>query len=172
METVPPRNDPKKGLNLRSESQAAQLAGLNPDLHYEWFSTKPDHPSYIGNRLVDHEIGSPQTKYVTVDAWKVVDSNDGVSQPGRKRADDSKGIDTARRHGSLVLACTPKENAAKYAWFNEAKADLADNSLTKGTHEGDRFARSFERVHRGHAESGDHEVDVNSVLGMKGPGNG
>lgn len=172
METVPPRNDPKKGISPRSNSEAAKLAGLNPNLRYQWYSTNPDHPQYIGNRTVEHEIGSPQTGYVTCEPWKVVDKHDGVEQTGRKRADDSKGIDTAKRHGSLVLAQTSAENYANYEWFNEAKADLADKTLTDGQRQGDRFAHSYERVHRGHAETGAHEVSQYDVLGMKGAGNG
>jgi hypothetical protein len=159
---VAPRNDPPK-VDIYSRSRAHEIEGKNPGFHYEYFSQDPKHPSYVGNRLRKHEIGDPQAGYAMVDAWEVV--HDGEVQQGRKRADDTKGVDTTVTHGGLILCRTPKENHAKYQAINDRRSEQSQRMLTAGEKSGNRFVSLRTRVAAGFGEDGVHETSTSDLLG-------
>lgn len=106
---VPARND----LEPRDpfvKSTIADQAGHRPGYIRKWFAVDPKHPSYFRNKLRPYHVGNPDIGYATVQPWSVVESVD--AKPGRKREDDTSGIETALVHGDLVCLETPIENQA------------------------------------------------------------
>lgn len=125
---VPSRNDAPAGLDLHARSLAHELSGQDPAFYYEYKSTDPKHPQYFGNYLKRREIGSQVTGYTFVEPWELVHQGEGVEQ-GRKRADDTKGVDTRVTHGSMVLMRTPKANASKTHQMNDLMVDIQGKAL-------------------------------------------
>lgn len=124
---VPSRNDAPAGLDLHSRSQAHELSGQDPNFTYEYKSTDPKHPQYFGNYLKRREIGNPVAGYTFVEPWELV--HQGEVEQGRKRADDTKGVDTKVTHGSMVLMRTPKANAQKAHLMNDRMVDIQSAAL-------------------------------------------
>lgn len=127
---VPSRSDPKQGYSVYGQSRADQIRGMQPGFSYQWFSTDPKHPQYVGNRLKPHEIGNPATGYLMVEPWEVVEAKD-VDQ-GRKRADQGKGSDSSVRNGSLIFCRTTEHERGKYDHINEKMCALQMQPLTDG----------------------------------------
>jgi hypothetical protein len=160
--TVPKRNDPPKGVNVYSRSRAEEISGKDPNCHYEWASTNPDHPQYAGKKLRRHEIGGPGN-YAMCEPWEIVPS-DEIEQ-GRKRADESKRFDTATRNGSLVLLKTSKENAALYETVNNNAASGYTKGLAQGHHGGTPgYTRTKVRAEVGNMETGAERAEFEDVL--------
>ena len=116
---VPPRNDLKK-VEVYGRSRAFELAGRDPDGHYEYKSTDPANPSYHGKFQHKHEVGDAQSGYAIADAWEFASTKE--ISTGRPRDDQGKPIDTAIRNGDLVLMRTSKDNAEVYAEIDRRKA--------------------------------------------------
>lgn len=117
---VPPRNDLKK-VEVYGRSRAFELAGRDPDGHYEYKSLDPANPSYYGKFQHRHEVGDAQSGFAIAEPWEFVSSKDGVTT-GRPRDDQGKPVDTAMRNGDLVLMRTSKDNAAVYEEIDRLKA--------------------------------------------------
>lgn len=134
---APDRIDPKK-LGLRSESEGSIISGKDPDYEYEFKSMDPTHPQYVEKYTRPHEIGQPGVGFFTVAAWEVVNSKEDPASQGRKRADDSKGVDTTVRHGKGVLCRLHKSEHQKYAAMDRLKDDATMKMLlpsrTDGSH--------------------------------------
>src|SRR5215204_7654272 len=101
---VPSRNDAPSGLDLHARSQAHEIAGRDPGFAYEYKSSDPGHPQYFGHFLKRREIGNAVAGFTFVDPWELV--HQGEVDQGRKRADDTKGVDTKVTHGTMVLMRT------------------------------------------------------------------
>jgi len=118
-----PDRDAWKRVELTRNSRAHELQGREPGFHYESFSLEPDHPSYIGKRLVPHEIGDQRTGFVTVAAWETctaaVNSKVSALEP---RTDQGKPIDTTVRYGRQITCRIPLSEYAKYEAVDKRRA--------------------------------------------------
>ncbi len=144
---VAPRNDLKK-VEVYGESKARELAGQDPGFRYQYMSTDPKNPSFYGKFLRRHEIGDAESGFAQADAWEFVPESDGVTQ-GRPRDDQGKPIDTALRHGDLVLMKTTAENHAVYGEIekrkdaSKAKRLASDDVRTQGASHKHRMGVGF-----------------------------
>lgn len=121
--TVPPRNDLKK-VEVYAVSRAAELQGKDPSCHYQWMSTDPSNSvGYYGKYTRRHELGDLSSGYAAAEPWEFVSSNEVTA--GRPRDDQGKPIDTAMRHGDLVLMKTTSENYEVYQEI-ERRRDAAN----------------------------------------------
>lgn len=150
--TVPARNDLKK-VEVYAVSRALELAGRDPNSAYQYMSTDPANPSYYGKFLTKHEVGDPEAGYAVAEPWEFVSTTEGVA-PGRPRDDQGKPVDTAVRHGSLVLMRTSKANHAVYEEIDRRKDAAKEKRLasdvdtkTHGAKHVHRFGRGFEGTH-------------------------
>lgn len=130
---VPPRNDQKK-VEVYARSRASEISGKNPDSHYEWKSTDPKSPGYYGKYTSKHEIGNDLSGYAMAEAWEFCSNKDGL-EPGRPRDDTGKPIDTAMRHGDLVLMRTTKDNKAVYDEIDRRTDEVKSKRLRAGDDE-------------------------------------
>lgn len=160
---VPSRSDPKRGYSVYGESRANQIRGMQPGFAYQWFSTDPKHPQYVGNRTRQHEIGNPRTGFLMVEPWEVVDMKT-VVQEG-KRADQGKGVDSTVKNGSLIFCRLPEYEHGKYEHVNKAVCDLKMQPLTDGERGGGSGAHISTRVQMG--SSTDQAPSAASILGGK-----
>lgn len=120
---VPPRNDFSRA-QLSRHSRSNELQGRNPEYHYEYLSTSPDSPGYIGRKLGPHEIGTPMGGYAVVGAWEVCHSQtDKAVRDLEPRDDQGKPIDTVIRRGRQVLCRIPIGEYQKYPVADQADAD-------------------------------------------------
>ena len=106
---VPPRNDLKKQ-PIFVKASIADQAGAKPGHVRQWASKDPLHPQYYGRYLDHRQVGDADIGYCQAEPWTVVQRKD--AKQGRKRDDDTSGIETAQTHGDLVLIETTEENAA------------------------------------------------------------
>lgn len=117
---VPDRNDFETSA-LYKGSRALQLQNRDPDFVYQAFSTDPESPAYIGNRLTAHERGNPSSGYVMVKPWQVVHSQtDADVRSLDPREDQGKGVDTVMRYGRQIMCRLPRSEFGKYAMADEA----------------------------------------------------
>jgi len=158
---VPSRNDAPAGLDLHAQSRAHELSGKDPNFHYEYKSLDPKHPQYFGNYLKQREIGNQVAKYVFVDPWEVV--HQGEVEQGRKRADDTKGVDTKVTHGSMVLMRTPKANAEKVHLMNDRMVNIQSAALHSNERNQIEQTRFGAQVFSGDVTSGAHAAPVVSA---------
>lgn len=127
---APPRNELPK-VELSRNSRASELQGRDPAYHYEYFAADPsdsDHPSYIGSKLRDHEIGDEQVGYAVVKAWEVCSAK-GPTVPVDPRTDQGKPVDTTIRKGRSVLCRIPKAEHAKYQAVENARIEARSKGL-------------------------------------------
>lgn len=155
---VPSRNDAPAGLDLHARSQAHEISGRDPSFVYEYKSNDPGHPQYFGNFLRRRELGNDVIGFTFVEPWELV--HQGEVEQGRKRADDTKGVDTKVTHGSLVLMRTPKANAAKAHLMNERMVAFQDRALQSNERKQIEQTRYGSQVHSGNLESGAHAAPV------------
>lgn len=153
---VPSRKDPPAGVDIYSRSRANEIQGKNPGFRYEYASVLPDHPQYVGNKLKRHEIGDASVGYCMCDPWEVVPEAD-VAQ-GKKRADDTKGIDTAVTHGNLVLIRTTADNHARYEEIKRRKAEQKPKEGIRS-----KYASLRVGLHTGFGEDGAAEASIDDV---------
>lgn len=149
---VAARNDTRSGVDVYARSKAHEIQGRDPGFEYEYFSTDPTHPSFVGERLKKHEIGNPVAGFCMVDPWEVVKSTDVVQ--GAKRPDDTKGLDSTITHGKMVLCRTPKANRAKYDEINRRKAEAVAMATARQQKSYGGVVRNTVSVHTGFAEDG------------------
>jgi len=155
---VPARNDLKK-VEVYAVSRASELAGKDPNCVYQYMSTDPANPSYYQRFLGKHEIGDPESGYATAEPWEFVSSGEDKVTQGRPRDDQGKGVDTAMRHGSLVLMRTSKENHAIYDEIDRRK----DAAKTKRLASDSLKVPGAKHTHRmGVGFDGDHHDLLNS----------
>lgn len=133
MPEVQPKKVPAKTemkLTPLSKERPAIL-GKDPNFHYEYLSTDPKHPSYIGRKLAQHALGDDAVGYTVADAWEPVhaETDPAVKLLG-KRDDQGGPVDTLARHGAQVLCRTTHENAAKYTQVHDARVALNSKGLT------------------------------------------
>jgi hypothetical protein len=137
---------------------AHELAGQDPAFAYEYKSADPQHPQYFGRYLKRREIGNQVVGYTFVEPWEVV--HQGEVEQGRKRADDTKGVDTKVTHGSLVLMRTPRANADKERLMNDRKVDYQDKALKAGERQSIERTRYGAQVFTGDGQSGADNAQV------------
>lgn len=137
MKTLPARNPLSDAPVFRKDSQASKLRGEDPDYRYEYFSTDPTHPSYIGKKLEEHEIGNDEVGYLTVGAWdvcsKTVDPRVAQMAP---REDQGKGTDTTIKLGTQRLCRIHKSEYKKYKDVEDAKRKAERTSLNQKSPDG------------------------------------
>lgn len=110
-----PDRDAWKKVELSRNSHAHDLQGREPGFQYESFSLEPDHPSYIGKRIVPHEIGDQRTGFVTVAAWEPCTAAVNAKVTALEvRTDQGKPIDTTVRYGRQITCRIPMAEYAKY----------------------------------------------------------
>lgn len=158
---VAARNDAASGIDVYSRSKAHEIQGKDPAFHYEYFSTDPAHPQYVGERLKKHEIGNPAAGFCMVDPWEVVKEKDVIQ--GAKRADDTKGLDSTVTHGKMVLCRTPKGNRAKYDEINRRKAEAVALAAARQQKTYGGVVRARAAVHTGFAEDGAGDANFDDV---------
>jgi len=155
---VPSRNDAPSGLDLHAKSMAHEIAGKDPAFVYEYKSKDPAHPQYFGNYLKRREVGNQVAGFTFIEPWELV--HEGDVEQGRKRADDTKGVDTKVTHGSLVLMRTPKANAEKAHLMNARMVELQSTSLHSNERASIQQTRYGTQVFSGDATSGAHAAPV------------
>lgn len=128
--SAPPRNDPKTGVKIYAQSRAVELQGRDKNFAYQYFSTDPKHPQFIGKYAVEHEIGNEAIGYAMVPAWEVCKK--GEVEPGRARDDQGKAIDSTIRHGDLILAKLPIDAHAVYAVMAARRDELSQKRMRNG----------------------------------------
>lgn len=160
-EVVPARKDPK-AIDIYSRSRADEISGQDPNFVYEYFSDNPEHPSFIGDRLKEHERGSPAAGYTMIPAWEVV--RKGEVKQGVKRADDTPGVDTKITHGRMVLCRLPKAEHAKYELMHERALVQQAKRLSSMSRSGGQLVGMKETVAIGTMETGAQSSDVSEML--------
>lgn len=158
---VPSRNDAPSGLDLHARSMAHELAGRDPGFVYEYKSSDPLHPHFFGNYLRRRELGNQVSGYVFVEPWELV--SQGEVEQGRKRADDTKGVDTKVTHGSLVLMRTTAENARRSHLITDRMVDIQGSALAANERQQMGQTRFGAQVFSGNMESGAHAAPVVSA---------
>lgn len=119
---APARNELKSSGTLYRNSRASELQGRDPDFHYEYLSTDPKHPSYIGNKLHQYEIGDQSSGYALVEGWDVVHRNsDSKVSVVEARTDQGKPIDTTIRKGTQILCRVRKSEHDKHKQVEVAR---------------------------------------------------
>lgn len=136
-QTVPARNNFKKEPIFVKATIADQM-GSRPGYRRMWVPGGKDqearrHPQHVEKYLSERWVGDADIGICKADAWTVVERKS--AKPGRKRDDDTAGIDTAQTHGDLVLIETPEENAAIFDKYKEMRADRRANGLRDGERE-------------------------------------
>ena len=155
---VPSRNDAPAGLDIHSRSMAHEIAGRTPGFAHEYKSADPRHPQYFGNYLKRREIGNAVAGYTFVEPWEVV--HQGEVEQGRKRADDTRGVDTKVTHGSLVLMRTPEANAAKERAMKDRMVEIQSAALHANERQQIGQTRFGVQVSSGDATSGAFDAPV------------
>jgi len=130
---APPRNDFKTAA-LYKNSRALELQGRDPDYHYEYLSTNPEHPSYIEKKLRAHEIGNQASGFATVDGWEVVHANNDRALPVERRDDQGKPVDSTVRYGRQVLCRIRRDEHAKYKLAEEAYQNVLEKQIYEPDH--------------------------------------
>ncbi len=113
---VAPRNDMAEA-PVDQSAFGNELENQHPDFAYQWVSTDPKHPQYVGRYLHDRRVPTVDAEGKPSSAiqkrWQVVtQDSDPVLEQGLRRADQGVPIDNKIWNGSQVLIKTPKANAA------------------------------------------------------------
>jgi len=128
-----PRADFKKQ-PVFVKATIADQAGHRPGYRRQWFHAKdPQSNRYFGRFLQEQFVGDREVGHCKAAPWTVV-SNAGA-KPGRKRDDDTVGIDTALTHGDLVCLETPEDNAAIWDEYNRLRDGAQAKRLQRGDSE-------------------------------------
>lgn len=137
MKTLPARNSLSDAPVLRKDSQASRIRGEDPDYRYEYFSTDPVHPSYIGKKIEEHEIGDNSVGFVTVGAWEICQkTTDPRVAQMTPREDQGKGVDSTIRLGNQRLCRIHKSEYAKYKLVEDARRKAERKSLNHKSPDG------------------------------------
>lgn len=127
--TAPPRNDMKSS-GLYRNSRALELQNRDPNFEYQYFSTDPESPGYIGHKNKRHEVGDARTGYAMVEGWEVChDDSVKATRALDPREDQGKPIDTVVRYGRQVLCRIPKSEHAKYGLVDEERRKAGRKAL-------------------------------------------
>ncbi len=129
--SFPPRA-PLKKVELSRNSQANTLRGEAAGFVYQSFSLEPDHPSYIGKKIVRHEIGDSDVGYAVVEPWEVCSAaiNEKVAQLD-PRTDQGAKIDTTVRYGKQITCRLPEAEFEKYKAVDRARSERRGMDLFK-----------------------------------------
>ena len=170
VKTVPPINKFKKEPVFLKGSIADQH-GARPGYRRQWVKfgedpTSRQHPSHVEKYLRENLVGDADIGFCKAEPWTVVPRS--TAKPGRKRDDDTVGIDTALTHGDLICIETPEENAAIWDKYKELKADRRANGLREGERDvstADNGGRATVTARLGQSANGDDPLAaVRSVL--------
>lgn len=127
---VPPRSNFKKE-PVFVKATIADQAGARPGHVRQWVNrTDPQHPNHVDKYLSEQFVGDDAVGRCKSDPWTVVARS--ASRYGRKRDDDTAGIDTSMTHGDLVLIETSEENAAIFAKYKELRTNNRARALGAG----------------------------------------
>lgn len=135
VKTVPPLNQLKKQPVFLKGSIADQ-AGARPGYRRQWVKGGEDpasrqHPNHVEKYLRNEIfVGDGDIGYCKAEGWTVVPRS--TAKPGRKRDDDTAGVDTGLTHGDLVCIETPEENAEIWDAYRKMRADRRANALRDG----------------------------------------
>ena len=160
---VPPRNNLKK-VEVYARSRANELSGKNPGTRYEWKSVDPKNPSYYGKFAAAHEVGNDAVGFAMAEPWEFVSSKEGV-ESGRPRDDQGKPIDTAMKHGDLVLMKTTADNYEVYAEIDRRMDALKAKSLRNGDNEQYADGKAGYKARVGVGFQGTHSDLLNQQTG-------
>lgn len=128
---VPHRN------NLKGEPLfvKATIADQNarPGYVRQWLSTNKQHPQYYKKYIVSQTVGDVAIGYCQAEPWTIVDRKD--AKPGRKKDDDTSGVESAQTHGDLILVETTEENAAIFRKADKLRTQSRERALATGERE-------------------------------------
>lgn len=140
----------------------ADQAGHRPGYVRQWFHAKdPQNRAYFERYRRPQQVGNSDIGYCMAAPWTVVHKDD--AKPGRKRDDDTVGIESALTHGDLVCMETPEENFRIYQEEERLKDVAQARRLGKGDDEvirdesGKAVARYRARVGNADEYGGDHQ---------------
>jgi len=130
---VPPRNDFRKE-PVFVKATIADQAGARPGYVRQWVNAKdPQHPQYFEKYTREQFVGDANIGYCKAEPWRIVPK--GEAKPGRKRDDDTVGIESALTHGDLVCIETTEENAAAFLKYKELRSEARARALGAGDSE-------------------------------------
>lgn len=140
---APPRNNLASSV-LTKNSRALDLQGRDSEFVYEYKSTDPDSPAYIGKVLREHERGGELSGYAVIGPWEVVHSQtDKEVRALDPRQDQGKPVDTTVRYGAKQILCRiRKDEHAKYGAVEHSYRQ----ALRKQIMEPDRLADGNTRL--------------------------
>jgi hypothetical protein len=128
--TVPPRND-FRAEPVFVKGSIVDQAGFKPGYHRQWFNARDvNSRGHYERYLKPQYIGDPHIGYCKAEAWSVVPRDE--AKPGRKRDDDTSGIETALTHGDMVCLETTLENYAIWQKADELRSDARDRAMRAG----------------------------------------
>lgn len=135
--TVPPINTFKKEPVFVKGSVSDQ-AGARKGYRRQWVKFGEDvesrrHPSHVDKYIRGGEIwvGDADIGFCKAEPWTIVERR--TAKPGgRKRDDDTAGIDTALTNGDLICIETPEDNARIWDKHKELRADRRASGLRSG----------------------------------------
>jgi len=155
--TVPARNNFKKE-PVFVKATIADQAGSRPGYVRMWVNGKdPQHPNHVDKYTTERFVGDESIGYCKAEPWTVVQR--GAAKQGRKRDDDSAGIDTAQTHGDLVLIETTEENAAVFSKYKDLRADQRAKALGAGDSETTRADNGGRASYRARVGKGMADAD-------------
>lgn len=126
---VPPRNNMAEA-PVDASGLGSELYNQRKGFTYQWASTDPKNPGYIGRKLHRNPVEFPDKHVEIQDAWQVVtDENDPMLKQGTLRPDQGTAIDMAVRNGSQVLIRTTDENANIATRANDAEVTLKAKAM-------------------------------------------
>lgn len=129
----PPRSDFKKQ-PIFVKASVADQAGYRPGYVRQWFHAKdPQNRLYWGRYAQPQFIGDGEVGRCKAEAWTPVNRAD--AKPGRKRDDDTAGIETALTHGDLVCMETTEENFAVFKEYERLRDVAQERKLKRGDNE-------------------------------------
>ena len=141
---VPPRND-MAAAPVDASSRGHELDNKDPAFEYQFVSSDPKHPQYVGRYLYSKRVEVPKKnpkddqEVLYAEPWTVVHATDDpMLKQGLRRADAGSPLDTVVKNGSQFLIKTPKANAAisRRAHDVEVEINAAKMKMSKESHIG------------------------------------
>lgn len=173
---VPPRND-FKAEPVFVKATIADQSGARPGYRRQWVEFRnEDHPNHVSKYLDERYVGDADIGHCKAEPWTVVQRKDAKrdhdGRTGRKRDDDTHGIDTGLKHGTMVCIETTEENARIFDKYKELKADRIGRQLGQGesdTKRADNGGQARFQARMGTGAAGDDpRQQVRNVLNHQG----
>lgn len=156
---APPRNSQPEA-PVDATAMGSEIDNQDPNYDYQFFSDDPKHPQFYRKALRRTRIGPD----VHTAPWIFVnDDTDPNLEQRRPREDQTAGVDTAYRNGSMVLMKRPKKTGSEvYKRYMrqqsaERRAGLESSAVQYG---GTKVSAGL---------SNDIEADINRTAGIDQP---